>query len=227
MSRPVVVVMVKAPVPGTVKTRLLLPPEEAAALAAAFAGDVVRNARAVAEVLIAYAPADGRALLKPLLPDGLHWTPQRGGGLGERLAGAMADAVALGFGPLLVIGTDSPTLPPAYLAQALTLLTDTDVVLGPTEDGGFYLLGTHRPQPGLFEDVEWSTREVLAQTAENARVHGHSVGFLPPWYDVDTPEDLERLRREMDSDPQARRLAPATARRLEERPPRPNSGEPE
>lgn len=214
MSRPVIIVMVKAPMPGTVKTRLLLPPEDAAALAAAFAADVVQNARAVAEVLIAYAPAEGRDILEPLLPDGLHWTPQRGGGLGERLAGAMADAAALGFGPLLVIGTDSPTLPLNYLTQALTLLADTDVVLGPTEDGGFYLLGTHRPQPELFEDVEWSTAEVLAQTAENARVHGHSVGFLPSWYDLDTPEDLERLCREMDSDPEVRSRASATARRL-------------
>ena len=212
MSRPIIIVMVKAPVPGTVKTRLRLPPEDAAALAAAFAADAVRNARAVAEVLMAYAPDTGRALLEPLLPPDLHWTAQRGGGLGERLAAALADAAALGFGPLLVIGTDSPTLPLNYLTQALTLLTRSDVVLGPTEDGGFYLLGTHRPQPELFVDVAWSSAEVLAQTTENARAHGYSVGFLPPWYDIDTPEDLERLRRELDNDPQARRLAPATAR---------------
>lgn len=214
MSRPAVIVMVKAPVPGTVKTRLLLPPEDAAALASAFAADAVQNARAVAEVLIAYAPDNGRAILEPLLASDLHWTPQRGRGLGERLAGAMADAAALGLGPLLVIGTDSPTLPPAYLTQTLTLLAETDVVLGPTEDGGFYLLGTHRPQPELFENVAWSTAEVLAQTAENARAHGHTVSFLPPWYDIDTPEDLERLRREMDSVPEVRRRAPATARRV-------------
>lgn len=213
-----VIVMVKAPVPGTVKTRLLLPPEEAAALAAAFAADVVQNAQAVADVLIAYAPAAGRALLEPLLPDGLHWTPQRGGGLGDRLAAAMTDAAELGFGPLLVIGTDSPTLPRAYLAQALTMLAETAVVLGPTEDGGFYLLGTPRPLPELLEDVEWSTAEVLAQTVENARLHGHSIGFLPPWYDIDTPGDLERLRRELDTNPEARRLAPATGRWLEKTP---------
>ncbi len=218
MSRPMVIVMVKAPVPGTVKTRLLLPPEEAAALAAAFAADVVQNAQAVADVLIAYAPAAGRALLEPLLPDGLHWTPQRGGGLGDRLAAAMTDAAELGFGPLLVIGTDSPTLPRAYLAQALTMLAETAVVLGPTEDGGFYLLGTPRPLPELLEDVEWSTAEVLAQTVENARLHGHSIGFLPPWYDIDTPGDLERLRRELDTNPEARRLAPATGRWLEKTP---------
>ncbi len=212
MSRPVVIVMVKAPMPGTVKTRLLLPPEEAAALATAFAVDVVRNAHTVAEVLIAYAPAEGRTLLEPLLPDGLYWTEQRGRGLGDRLAGAMADAHALGFGPLLVIGTDSPTLPPSSLTLALTMLAETDIILGPTEDGGFYLLGTARPQPELLEDVAWSTSEVLAQTAENACAHGHTIGFLPPWYDIDTPEDLERLRRELDNDPEARRLATATSR---------------
>ncbi len=216
MSRPVIVVMVKAPVPGTVKTRLLLPPEDAATLAAAFAADVAQNARAVAEVLIAYAPAEGRALLELLLPTNLQWTSQRGRRLGDRLAGAMADAAALGFGPLLVIGTDSPTLPPSYLTQALTLLSSSDVVLGPTEDGGFYLLGTHCPLPELFADVEWSTAEVLAQTAENARRHGHSVRFLPPWYDIDTPEDLERLRWEMEAKAEARVRAPATARWLEE-----------
>ena len=214
MIRPVIVVMVKAPVPGTVKTRLRLPPEGAAALAAAFACDVVQNARALADVLLAYAPAEGRALLEPLLPPDLRWTSQRGGGLGERLAGVMADAAALGFGPLLVVGTDSPTLPASSFTQALALLADTDVVLGPTEDGGFYLLGTHRPLSQLFDAVAWSTAEVLAQTAENARLLGLSLAFLPPWYDVDTPEDLSRLRRELDSSPDARKQAPATAQLL-------------
>lgn len=214
MSRPAVIVMVKAPVPGTVKTRLVPPltAESAAALAAAFVQDAVRNARQIADVLVAYSPADGNLLLESLLPDGLHWTEQQGDNLGERMSAAMADAAASGFSPLVVIGTDSPTLPPARIAEAIqTLQSGTaDVVFGPTEDGGYYLVGARQPQPGLFDGVAWSTEAALTQTAANAARLNLRCHLLPAWHDVDTGEDLARLQQELE-DPAVRERVPATA----------------
>ena len=219
MTRPAVIVMVKAPVPGTVKTRLVPPltAESAAALAAAFVQDAVRNARQIADVLIAYSPADGNLLLESLLPDGLHWAEQRGADLGERMEAAMADAAASGFSPLVVIGTDSPTLPPACLIEAIqTLQADiADVVFGPAEDGGYYLVGARQPQPGLFDGVAWSTEAALTQTAANAACLSLRCHLLPAWHDVDTSEDLARLQHELE-DPAVRERVPATARWAQE-----------
>ena len=215
MTRPAVIVMVKAPVPGTVKTRLVPPltAEAAAGLAAAFAQDAVRNARQIADVLVAYAPAGGNLILEPLLPPDVQWTPQRGSNLGERMGAAMTDAAAWGFSPLLVIGTDSPTLPPTFLAEAIQALQAgaADLVLGPAEDGGYYLVGAAQPCPGLFDGVAWSTDAALTQTAANAARLGLRCHFLPTWHDVDTGEDLARLRRELEADPAVCVRVPATA----------------
>lgn len=217
--RPVVIIMVKVPVPGTVKTRLVPPltAQSAADLAAALAQDAVRNIRPIAGVLVAYSPPDGRTLLELLLPQGLHWTAQQGQNLGQRMSAAMTDAAAQGFSPLLVIGTDSPTLPPACIAEALQALQSdaADIVLGPTDDGGYYLVGARQPQPGLFDGVAWSTDKALSQTAANAARLGLRCRLLPPWYDIDTGEDLVRLRREVDADPAVRDRVPATALWLE------------
>lgn len=215
MTHPAVVVMVKAPTPGTVKTRLSPPlsPADAASLAAAFAQDTVAGLRQNAPVLAAYAPVDKRAVLESLLPPGLLWTAQRGQNLGARLDAALADAHAHGFGPLLVVGTDSPTLPPAFALDAFSVLHtgQADVVLGPTDDGGYYLVGLRQPAPGLFDAVAWSTPRAYADTAANAARLGLRLHALPPWYDIDTADDLARLRREMEADPAARVRAPMTA----------------
>lgn len=220
---PAVIVMVKAPMAGTVKTRLTPPlsPDDAVQLAAAFAQDVVAGVtQAEVAVVIAHAPAEGRPLLEALLPSGLHWTPQRGENLGERMFQAMIDAQAQGFGPLIVIGTDSPTLPTAFLTQAISALhlDDADITLGPTEDGGYYLVGTQRPLPGLFDAVAWSTPLAFAQTADNAVRLGLRCLALPPWYDIDTSDDLDRLRREVLADPAVMRRIPATAQWLKSHP---------
>jgi rSAM/selenodomain-associated transferase 1 len=215
MSRPVVIVMVKAPRAGFVKTRLVpeLSEADAAALAACFARDVVLGAGQVADnLLIAYTPADGREVLETILPGGGLWFEQQGEDLGERLESVAAHAFDLAFAPLIFIGADSPTLPPAFIATAIEWLTakKADVVLGPTEDGGYYLIGFHRRERGLFQDVAWSTPQAYAQTAQNAAQLGLRLRQLPIWYDVDTPSDLSRLRAELTSDREARRRAPAT-----------------
>jgi uncharacterized protein len=224
MSNPAIIVMVKAPRPGEAKTRLTPPltSEAAASLAACLFADTVALALGVGTaVVVAYAPADGRAPLEESLfaalgeesPGRVLWIEQRGEDLGERLDGVVARASSRGFGPLLLVGADSPTLPPVFLAAALEGLTRgrADVALGPTEDGGYYAVGTRRPAPGLFDSVEWSTPLAYAQTARNAAGLNLRLLELPPWYDVDTPADLARLRSDLDADEAARGRAPSTS----------------
>jgi rSAM/selenodomain-associated transferase 1 len=218
-----VVVMVKAPRSGLVKTRLTPPltKEDAASLAACFARDVVNCASGLADVvIIAYAPAGGRAALETTLRRGdLLWLEQQGADLGERLDAAAAHAFARGFGPLVFLGADSPTLPPSLISQAFQVLAteQSDIVLGPTDDGGYYLVGLRHQTPGLFQNVAWSTPEAYAQTARNARRLGLRLHELPRWYDVDTPADLSRLRAELLTDEAARQRAPATYQWLQRR----------
>jgi len=224
MPVPAIIVMAKAPRPGEAKTRLTPPltSEAAASLAACLFADTVALALGVgAAVVVAYAPADGRAPLEESLfaasgeesPGRVLWIEQRGEGLGERLDGVVARASSRGFGPLLLVGADSPTLPPAFLAAALEGLGRgrADVALGAAEDGGYYAVGVRRPVQGLFDSVEWSTPRAYAQTARNALRLNLRLSELPPWYDVDAPADLARLRAELDADEAARGRAPATS----------------
>ncbi|HEX7314499.1 MAG TPA: TIGR04282 family arsenosugar biosynthesis glycosyltransferase [Pyrinomonadaceae bacterium] len=223
MRTPAVIVMAKAPRAGEAKTRLAPPltREEAARLAACLFADTVSLALDVgAAIIVAYAPADGRPPLEDALRgrvleetfSRLTWLEQRGEDLGARLEGVAARAFNEGFGPLLLVGADSPTLPPSYLINALEELADgrADVALGGTDDGGYYAVGMRGPAAGLFDSVEWSTPLAYEQTARNAERLGLRVLALPPWYDVDTPEDLLRLRAELSEDEAARRRAPAT-----------------
>ena len=218
--RPVCIVMVKAPRAGAVKTRLTPPLSgaEAAALAACFAQDTVAAVRrAVPEVITAYAPPDGRDQLEALLADDkLMWLEQQGEGLGERLTAAAAHAAKLGCCPVVIVGTDSPTLPASFIAEAVGALAagEADVALGPTEDGGYYLVGLRRPSDSLFQNVAWGTPLAYRQTAANAARAGLRALPLQRWYDVDTPADLLRLRDELFTSEEARRRAPATYRWL-------------
>jgi hypothetical protein len=215
MSRPVVILMVKAPRAGQAKTRLApaLSEEDAASLAACFARDALAHARrVVSEVIVAYTPADARPLLAELLSGPLIWQEQEGADLGARLEAIAAHAAALGYGQLLIMGTDSPTLPASFTLMARDALAagDADIALGPTEDGGYYLVGLRHPTPGIFQNVDWSTPRAYQQTASNAASLNLRLLRLPPWYDVDTPQDFARLQHELNTNAQAQELAPAT-----------------
>jgi rSAM/selenodomain-associated transferase 1 len=217
--RPVVIVMVKAPIAGLAKTRLSPPLSEvdAASLASCFAQDVVNSAlRVVPNLIVAFSPNNGHALLEALLPPDLRWLEQRGVDLGERLDAAIAYAANLGCGPIIVIGADSPTVPDSFIETARDALTaeKTDAVLGPTVDGGYYLLGLRNCVPRLFQNIDWSTPLTYEQTASNITRLGLQLLELQQWYDVDTFSDLLRLREELLSDDKARRRAPATYRWL-------------
>ena len=194
----VIAIMAKMPRAGEVKTRLCPPLtlEEAAGLYHAFLLDKIEQVRGLhaASHAIAYAPADGRGFFEGLAPD-FALIPQRGSDLGRRLMAGFDQFFADGYAGALLTDSDTPTLPGAFLQEALDLIAsaDTDLVLGPSEDGGYYLIGLRAPRPELFLDMPWSTPQVLPETVRRAHALGLRIAWLPPWFDVDTGSDLERL----------------------------------
>jgi rSAM/selenodomain-associated transferase 1 len=217
-ARPLIIIMAKAPAPGAVKTRLspLLSPTQAAQVSLAFLEDTLEKCvTATRDVMLAYAPSDGDKTLREILAPALQppsnlWFAQRGDDLSARLESVAAHGFALGFSPLIIIGADSPTLPHSILQSAIQTLADKscDLVLGPTEDGGFYLLGLNAMQRNLYRNVAWSTPGVLAHVQTNAEKINLRVGLLQRWHDVDTPDDLRKLNRTLLQNPNA---APRTA----------------
>src|SRR5262245_4730398 len=205
-TRPIAVaIMAKAPLPGQVKTRLCPPlsPDEAAGLYRCFLLDKIQQVRALARArpVIAYAPEEAGQIFGTMAPD-LELLPQRGADLGVRLTGILERLLEAGHDGAVAIDSDTPTLPIHLLQQAVDRLADDpalDGVLGPTEDGGYYLIGLKAPQPVLFTDMPWSTADVLPETIRRAEGRRLRLAQLRPWYDVDTPEDLDRLRSELAS----------------------------
>jgi rSAM/selenodomain-associated transferase 1 len=194
-----VAIMAKAPAAGAVKTRLTPPltAADAAQLYRCFLLDKIAQVRELKDVhaVVAYTPVEASRLFETLAP-GFELLPQRGPELGARLANGLAELLAHGHGGAMAIDSDTPTLPTAFLQRAVELLTrgDADVVVGPCDDGGYYLIGVRAARPELFEDMPWSTPDVLPETLRRARAAGLTTTCLPEWFDVDTADDLERLR---------------------------------
>jgi uncharacterized protein len=209
-----VAIFAKAPTPGAVKTRLCPPLTEhqAAALARCFLRDKIAQIGDLAGTtpVIAYAPAPERDVFERLAP-GFALNPQHGRDLGERMRSALGALLHSGHRAAIATGTDTPTLPAALLQRAVDLAAsgDVDLVLGPSEDGGYYLIGVRADYPTLFDDVPWSTPAVLDVTLRRAEEAGLRTALLPTWFDVDTPEDLARLRAALVETPH---VAPATRR---------------
>jgi rSAM/selenodomain-associated transferase 1 len=196
-------VMAKAPRPGRVKTRLQPPltAEQAAALNVCFLRDTTENLAGVAGAagLVSYTPVGDEALFDGLLPEGFCLVAQREGGFGARLLGAAEDIFACGFASVCLVDSDSPTVPrEAYQRAVAELARAGDrVVIGPTQDGGYYLIGMKRAHAALFEGIAWSTGAVFAQTCERAKDAGLELVELPLWYDVDDGATLEVLKAEL------------------------------
>lgn len=203
-------IMVKAPIAGQVKTRLAegVGTEQAVALYRAFVTDTVARAQHVpgVEVVLAYWPPEAHAYFAAQYP-ALRLLLQEGANLGERLGSVFTAAAADGYAGCVIIGSDSPTVPVAYLEAAVAELATVPVVLGPAEDGGYYLLGLREPQPALLADIVWSTDQVCRETLERARGVGLAVSQLPPWYDIDTVADLTRLIDDLAAQPSGRASA--------------------
>ena len=194
-------VIAKRPTPGQTKTRLTPPltAEQAAALYECFLVDTLDLVRRVPETdpLIAYLPAEARAYFAALAPD-FGLVLQEGAGLGERLDNALTGCLKRGYERAVIMNSDGPTLPASHLARAFDALSDgADVTLGPSADGGYYLIGVRRPAPRLLREVRMSTPTVLADTLALAAEEGLRVELLPAWYDVDEAADLVRLAGEL------------------------------
>jgi len=195
--------MAKEPSVGVTKTRLSPPlrGQEATRLYRCFLLDTLGLMQRVASArpIIAYFPDEAELFFRDIAPPGFDFVPQVGADLGERLDNVLRQCLHSGYGQAVVMDSDSPTLPVAYLRQAFLELDNAavDVVLGPCDDGGYYLIGLKSPCSALFRGIVMSTSTVMAETVERAREQGLRVACLPRWYDVDRPEDLERLIEEL------------------------------
>lgn len=199
-------VMTKAPRAGRVKTRLSPPltPEEAAALNGCFLRDTAAAITAAvteggARGIGVYTPVGDEDAWAEILPPHFELAPQRSGAFGERLIAAAEDLFTLGFASVCLIDSDSPTVPEQAYARAVKALAQSGdrVVLGPSDDGGYYLIGLKKMHRRLFEEIDWSTERVAEQTIERAKDIGLPVEMLPPWYDVDDRATLRRLCTEL------------------------------
>jgi rSAM/selenodomain-associated transferase 1 len=187
--------MAKHPVPGRVKTRLatVIGAEAACRLYRAFIRDLAaRLATTPWPVTWAVWPADSP--FETVVP-GARCVPQEGATLGTRMAHATAQLFTDSRSPVVVLGADSPHLPLAAVADAgRALCGDVDVALGPTVDGGYWLIGLRAPRPELFDGIAWSTATVLHETLARVRAGGLRVHLAPATFDVDEPADLTALR---------------------------------
>jgi hypothetical protein len=224
-----IAVMAKSPRPGQVKTRLVPPltPDAASALSASFLRDITENIALAAKTgaihgYVAYAPAGterafdgmlaGRTRL--VLADGDTVSEPRVRGFGRPLLHAARSLFELGHEAVCLLNSDSPTLPTARLSRAAEALAEPGdrIVLGPADDGGYYVIGMRAPHVPLFEEIAWSTSAVADETRGRAAALGLPVVELDPWYDVDDAAALHRLCRELASAPASRGPSPYPAR---------------
>ena len=195
------IVVAKRPAPGKTKTRLCPPltPEMASALYERFLFDTLDQMRQVTNSHHVIAYLDEQDYFQRLAPD-FELIPQEGHDLGERLDRALTCYLSRGYERVVIMDSDSPTLPPHYLSRAFDVLSDgADVVLGPCDDGGYYLIGIKSPTPRLLREVHMSTPTVAAETIALAKEEGLNLISLPVWYDVDDAASLSRLRQEIET----------------------------
>ena len=193
-------VMAKAPIAGTVKTRLVPPltPAQAAEFCRALLRDQLEHLKAltVADLFVAFTPSDARAVVAEILPPEFRCFPQHGEDLGARMGKVFDHLRDNEYENIVLIGSDLPALPLSYVERAFESLSSRGkrVVLGPSHDGGYYLVGMSRRTPEIFHGMTWSHDQVLAQTLAKLADLGVDQELLPVWFDVDTVDDLRRLQ---------------------------------
>lgn len=191
------ILFTRVPQPGKTKTRLLglLTAEACADAHAAFLQDQAEACRDPArwELLIFYGGEGPVPVLRQLLPEQDRFFPQEGSGIGEKMDRAIRRTLAMGYERCVLVGTDLPELSRERIGEAFSMLRRKDIVLGPTPDGGYYLIGTGKPCPELFEGQRYGGSTVLESTEAAARMAGLQTGRLPELCDVDEPEDLRAL----------------------------------
>ena len=196
-------VMAKAPVPGSVKTRMVPPltQEQAAALYRAILRDQLEHLIRLAaiDLYVAFTPDDAAALMKSVVPAAFECFPQRGEDLGERMQEIFAELWRRGHRNLVLIGSDVPAPPLDFFHDAFNALAgkgepEVQVVFGPSRDGGYYLVGMNQSTPEIFDGMTWSHDRVLAQTTAKLTGLGIDFRLLPSWFDLDTIADLKRMQ---------------------------------
>lgn len=209
-------IVAKAPRAGAAKTRLVpaLSHRQAADLAEAFLLDVVRLASDQPDVDVRAVCRDSRdaRAIRGLVGPSIEILCQRQPGLGAALEECFTDGLAAGYSGVGVLAADNPTLAPKIVGQSFAALGESDLAIGRTRDGGYYLLTARAAHPTLFRDMVWSTDTVYAETVARCLSKGLRVAQLPEWHDIDTPADLERLVAELRVTPE--HVAPHTRRAL-------------
>jgi rSAM/selenodomain-associated transferase 1 len=208
MKRPILVIIAKQPQVGITKTRLS-PPLTLAAAAELFEAlllDTIDLASSISglDLAVAVTPPDSIPYFERVTPPGTLLLPVTCPDIGDCLTQVFDRLFQLDYPQVLAFNSDGPSLPVEYIQQALQLLADHDVVFGPSEDGGYYLVGLENHIPQLFGDIAWSTPEVLSQSLAKASADDLRVSLLPDWYDVDTEAGLKRLLEDTRSLPDQR-----------------------
>jgi len=209
------VVMLKVPVAGKVKTRLTPPlkKEDAARLYKCFIQDIFSRISTLngIDIIAAYTPKNLAERIKRIVPVNTMLIPQKGNDLGERLQNIFSQLFSIGYKKVAIIGTDSPDLPVEYIKKSFSSLNkNTSIVIGPSRDGGYYLIAMSNPlsppfskggmggfASEIFEDIPWSTNTVFKKTLEKTKKAGLLPALLPEWYDVDETDDLKTLKENM------------------------------
>jgi rSAM/selenodomain-associated transferase 1 len=233
-GRSALALMTKAPRPGEVKTRLVPPltNEEAARLNKCFLQDTAaaisaccsrslqtpNPGRRIACGIAVYTPVGAESDYSDILPANFSLLPQRGENFGERLYFAAEDLFKCGFNAVCLIDSDSPTIPAENFARAVELLSlpRHQIVLGPCDDGGYYLIGLQQLHREVFEGIDWSTERVFEQTRQRATQIGVTVHELPRGFDVDDRATLHRLCDELLGENARDNIAPRTKEFLRE-----------
>jgi uncharacterized protein len=189
------IIFTRYPRPGQAKTRLIpaLGPEGAARLQIAMTQHSLLQARGLKQPIAIYYTNGEERELRDWLGEDLCYCTQCAGDLGAKMLGAFWDRLGEGNGAAVIIGTDCPGLDTQLLAQTFEALQTSDLVLGPALDGGYYLIGLRRVIPALFDNITWSTDQVLSQTLAIAKGLNLSIHLLPELPDIDRPEDLKFL----------------------------------
>lgn len=195
-----IIVFTRVPVPGQTKTRLMpyFSPQECARLHTCFLKDIARQCKDTqADLFVCYTPDDKGNALKNIFGEDAIYFPQMGESLGEKMYEAIQTVLAGDYDSCVLIGTDVPEIRRADFDYAFRLLDVHDVVLGPTADGGYYLVGMKKPVREVFENQTYSHASVLENTAEAARQAGYTVGFARELHDMDEKEDIREFRNRM------------------------------
>ncbi len=200
-----IILMTRVPIPGKTKTRLMeiLSGDECAQIHKCFLMDLFNIFNFIKEeidVFLTYTPENSFDLMKNMVPDYIHCFPQEGSDLGERMHNAFRYVISKGYNEVILIGSDIPDIQDNELREAFIKLRYSDMVLGPTLDGGYYLIGMREANKEIFNNkLKWGNKSVLEGTIDIANSLGLDVELVNKHRDIDTKEDLIHFKNMIDS----------------------------